>query len=691
MVSGNISLSNNCGFGGNMPPITVTLSTNPVQTTTTDGNGNFSFTNVPAGSYTVTPSVLGASSLFSPASQNLSVSNGNATPGFLSFQVVLGYTVSGTVAYSGSQSGQVYLQLTNNNCGGTTYGTSIAAATLKSGGAFQIRGVPPGNYTLQAWMDNLGYGAQNASNPAGGTEVSVPSTTISDQIHRDATPVGNGITVTLIDPVALSLAPYSPTLGQAVQSTGVTSTVTYTGGGGFSGGAFIPYQAITRQIVCGGNGTVVCGSNNNGNGVELATSYTVQWSTTSNFNTVAGSKSFPARGTNGAEIWIVTGLTGGPYYFRAQGVGPNVTTSTDSSELRPDTGQASNNTSGWSNVLGPITIGAPSTGNSVSGTVTFTGKATGPLYVGFYDQQTENIYVDVVGSKSTPPTSPASYSVKVPTGSNYYFFGIIDQNNDGLVNVGDITNTDSNNNNSVSIPSSGPENLTLPGASYAGTLTTSHSEQSNPNCIGGTCSGYSLNFDVRAGIMQPVAVTLLSGPNVLTPQDIGLCANCGHTQFNFWFNTIGNVAPKVGDTYTLRITYTDGTSIVTTGSTGNPADLSLQVSAVLNAFATNLSPQGAITNTTPNFSWTYPSNAGSYIYQFQLEDSNYNTIWEIPCQNGNNCNSNGFTSSISPSITWGTDPTGNTGNTPSESPLSGGNYYWSIRRRTRMATPLRRR
>ena len=48
--------------------------------------------------------------------------------------------------YRGAQSGWVYISL-------GTYGTAIPASTVTSGGAFTIRGVPPGNYAVQAWMD----------------------------------------------------------------------------------------------------------------------------------------------------------------------------------------------------------------------------------------------------------------------------------------------------------------------------------------------------------------------------------------------------------------------------------------------------------------------------------------------------------------------------------------------------------
>ena len=58
-----------------------------------------------------------------------------------------------------------------------------------------------------------------------------------------------------------------------------------------------------------------------------------------------------------------------------------------------------------------------------------------------------------------------------------------------------------------------------------------------------------------------------------------------------------------------------------------------------------------------------------------MNDNSGNTIWQIP---GSNSNSNGFSSSIT-SITWGTDPTGDSTNTPSVGSLTTGTTYnWQI-------------
>jgi hypothetical protein len=515
-----------------------------------------------------------------------------------------GYTVSGNVSYGGSKTGFVYLQLNSNNCGGcnNNLGTSISEATLTQGGAFTIHGVQPGTYTLQAFMDNLGHGAENASNPTGSvSNINVVNANVS------------GVAIPLTDPGTVTLSS-----GPAWQSSSA-----------FSGGAFVTFNTIT-----------------NNNGIEMPASYTLEWSTSSSFSGTPGSASFPAVGNN--NPWIVNGLTNGTaYYFRAQGV-------------------AGSSTSSWVESPSAITIGAPTGGNSVSGTVTFSQTATGPLYVGFYNQNTNNIYAEQVGSKSNPPKSPASYSVSVPTGSNYYFFGVLDQNNTGLVGgPGEVSNV--NNNNNASVVINGPltnEDLTLPSSNSIASIRTQAQEQIN----GGTTINYSIGFEVDGQFKLPVAVeiTTESNPGVVIPADIANNAfgNSQADRFSFWTSTNG-FTPQVGDTYTLNVTYSDGTS----------ENLTPSVTAVLNdAFVTNLVPQGTGVSVTPNFSWTDPTGASNYTYQFWLCCNQNGTIWQIP---SNNSNSNGFPYTIT-SITWDVDPTGS-GDLPNVSSLNGlTNYSWQI-------------
>ena len=604
-VNGNIGLNQCGGNSGNQPIFTVKLSTNPVMTTTTNGNGAFSFLNVPNGTYTVTPSISGPSAVFYPATRSVTATTSSTQS--VSFQAAVGYTVSGTVGYAGSATGRIYVSLISNNCGGGALpGTSIATK-----GAFTIRGVAPGSYSVQAWMDTLGYGVPNAADP---------STNVNTPVNFSVTNANvTGVSASLGTPPAVTLSS-APGIQQAQA---------------FSGGAFLFFQPIT-----------------NNNGVELATSYTVQWSPTQTFPATvptSQTKTFPGVGSNGTGIWIINGLTNTTsYYFRVRGV-------------------AGTSTSAWYETPSPLTINAPSGANTVSGAVTFAGTATGPLYTGFYDGNTNKVYVTQVGSKASPPNSPATYSVKLPSstsGPNYVHFGILDNMNLGVIVPGDVADT--NGNNSAPVAITGNQTgvgLALPTGASTSVLATQYNQQINQN---GTNTNYNLQFQIDPVVKQPVNVTLnsASNPNVVVPQDLGQCNNCGgNGGVDFGIGINGDV-PKVGDSYGFAVTYSDGT--VGTASAA--------VTGVLSSLPSHLQPAGAGTNYKPNFSWTDPTNAGNYTYQFQLMDANYNTIWQIP---GKDNGGSGFPSSLT-SLTWGVAPAGYSGDTPSVTQLSAQEYIWSV-------------
>jgi len=585
---------------------TTTVPTTDTPVTLTNGNGLtaqnsggstlfISGTPTTAGSLTLLVTVSDSAS-DTPASQSYTINIVNPAAG---------YNVSGTVSYTGTKTGWIYLQLKNNNC--DNCGQPGIAIPAK--GTYTIKGVPAGTYALKAFMDPFYYGAQNASDPTG----SVSNITVSS---GDV----SGANVTLTNPGTIAFST-TPTISVA---------------GTFATGAFVQLGNLPTDS----------------NGVEKASSYNVRWSTDS-FSTYT-EKSFPAIGGSNSP-YIVSGLTNGlSYSFMVQAV-------------------AGSSTSGWSAATTAVTIAnTPASGNNaVSGTVTFPGTAVGPLYVGFYDQSTGKVYAKAFAT----PVSPQAYSMYVPTGSNYFFFGIVDNNNSGVLSgAGQVSNTNQQNSASVAITGTTTnENLTLP-TNTAGTapknsvarVTTQHNQQIN---AGGTYDNYNINFRVDGLYKLPVAVELATKPAasaVATPSDWATGAfNSNVDEFQFEPNLNGGT-PQVGDAYSLLVTYSDGTS----------ETLNVSVGAVLNALATLNTPAALATgvSATPSFNWTDPANASNYTYQFQLQDSSNSTIWKIPSDHSG---SNGFSNSIT-SITWGSDPTGNS-ITPSVSSLDSlATYYWSI-------------
>ncbi len=504
-----------------------------------------------------------------------------------------GYTVSGTVSYSGTKTGQIYLTLFNTaGCGGGSPGTSISTK-----GAYSIRGVPPGTYFMESAMDTVGYGAQNAADPSGEVFVTVGSSNVSQNI-------------TITDPSTVTLS----------------SGPTVTGVAAFNTGAFAQFKAITSV------------------GQEAATSYTLQWSTTSSFTAIAGSQTFPAVGTHGSNIWIVNGLTNGSvYYFRAYGT------------------SAGTAVSPYSATFGPLTINAPSTGSTVMGAVSFTGSAAGPMYVGLYDQYAGIAYADYIAS----PSSPQTYSITVPNSTTavYQPFAILDQNNDGVIDAGDIQDTNSEGALLSVTGTTANVNITLPSGNSTTAAMTQHYLQ-------GSTQSYDLQLNADPLAKLPVSVVLLStsnsdGANIYGPMDIATCSfnanSCGQGfQINF---NLGST-PAVGDTYFFKVTYSDGTS----------ETLTAPVTGVLSNFATGLAPTSG-TSTTPTFTWNAPvcGPCSSYVYEFYMADPNNDTIWQVP----GSANGLPYTTT---SLTWNVDPTQSSNTTliPSLVTSPPTNYSWSI-------------
>lgn len=637
-LSGNITITNICGnISLTLPTFTLTINTSPTQQVQTDGSGAFTFTSIPNGTYTITPSYsgpTGSSAMFYPATASVTVNNGNMT--VPTFMVALGYAVSGTVSYSGTHTGPIYVNLINNNCSGSGgSGTAITSA-----GGYTIHGVAPGNYTLSTWMDatdlGLGQGIPNTSDPAATAAVSVQANNVT----------GANAALTNNDPNA---AP--------------TQTPTINAAFGTHSGVVLSYKPATDS-----------------NNVEMATSYDVAWSTSSALSSgvlasPAGSYNYKADGKG--TVWILNnGVTGSSsfadgttYYFMAR--------------ANNNAGHGAWVVYGGSTPTG-VTVNPPSIGVTISGNVTIpsgvTVSANAKLYVGFYSDQA-GINATIVSSPAVGSNNP--FTVNVPSGT-WQFFGILDQNNDGQIDTGDVSNTRSAQGGppTVTISGSGTQNLTLSNTSMIATVQTHYN-----NFIGngGTSTDYAFNIGGQAGVKLPISIELTSAsnPNVLVPQDIGnYCQGCGESRFQT-YQDIHTDTPAVGDTYTFSVTYNDGTTdnAITAAVTGWNGSSTVVGPSTL---ATNLLPSGATgpsvgTRTQPTFSWTYPSGASTAgdFYSFSLCCHNNSDIWDVPSQNSS---SNGFLySQVSgASLTWGVDPT-NSSNTPTVTSLTVGTQYsWSL-------------
>lgn len=666
-VSGQIFLNQCGGSSGNQPLFTVSINTTPVQTTTTDSSGNYSFATVPNGTYTITPSITGASSLFYPATLTNVVVNNNQVSGE-NFSAEVGYTVSGTVTYSASgtpQTGQTYISVTGGCSGGNGGpGTSISEATLTSGGAYTIRGVPPGSYTVQAWMDPLGQSVQNAIDPTGSAS----------------------LTVTNADVTSVAIIMHDPTFATPTSDPTIQTIIPN------AQGVLIEFKP-----------------SQNSNSEEDANEYLVQWSTSptlgggsggGQFATIAGSHTFTASGDNG--VWILTNAllsgsgfsftSGQTYYFQARSFN-----TLDTANPHP-TGWCNYTATGCTGATGftGVKIATPTCSGTctvVSSSVTIpaaiTIKAGAPLYLGLlqFSSTSGGNPIGIYVTEIPNPTNGANdFTVTVPSGSNYAVLGILDQDNTGGIGVGAITNVRKNVQANLTISGSTQSvpGITLPTSNSTASVSTQFSSNSCQGC-GAPSTGYQLSFNVNESDKLPVAVVLNSGPNVLNNNgtvalDMSLCSDCGNPQFGYSVSLLGT--PKAGDTYGFTVTYSDGTQDTGTTVTGavsgwNGGSTVVAASDAPSALAPNDTNS---TSTTPTFTWTDSASSmgANFYYSFYISQntgcSGNCNIWQIP---GNNSKSNGFSSSTT-SITWGTDPTGG-GSTPSVGSLTTGDVYnWSI-------------
>lgn len=422
--------------------------------------------------------------------------------------------------------------------------------SIASSGSFTIRGLTPGEYTLWAYMDTHGTGNPHATDPRGmSSSITITNSNIS------------GVVLAVVDPPPV--APVTPLL---------------------------------KHIVSGDRcAAVLWEAPDDSYGFEIADSYNVYWSTDASVSpthtTGGGSKvGIPA---NGTDFLLQSGLTNGSafYYVMTANVGAQ--------ESAP------------SNVVGPITIGPKAGGHSVSGTVSFPGVTpTGPLYVVVDNRFNDNdSYMTVI---SSPSTSQAFTVTGVPD-AYYNVFAVLDQNNNGHMEAGDLFWS-----NDVYLDSywgriavNGANvtgvTLSLPTQNAVPAITTEHSKYD-------VVDDYSTTFSVTGVRKRPVNVSLIGGPNVTGPIDLSVF---GLEAAQSFYSP--DFIPVAGNAYVFEVTYSDNTSQTFTPS----------ITAVL-APPTAISPCSTISYTpAPTFTWAPPAQQPSDVdYNFELSGAN-DFHWDI--------------------------------------------------------------
>jgi hypothetical protein len=152
-ISGRVVNISGAGIQG----VSVRLRGTRNLTVTTNSNGGYTFSNLPAGgNYTVKP-VLGGMS-FDPLSKSFSNLSANQGATAASFKVV--YSITGRVLKKGTSTGLngVTVKLT---------GSRIATATTDVNGNYRFDNLPAGgNYRVQPVMSGMGFSPGNQAFPA---------------------------------------------------------------------------------------------------------------------------------------------------------------------------------------------------------------------------------------------------------------------------------------------------------------------------------------------------------------------------------------------------------------------------------------------------------------------------------------------------------------------------------------------
>jgi hypothetical protein len=152
-ISGTVS-------GDIMSGVTIVLSGSGSSSITTDSNGNYNFSGLNNGNYTITPSKTDYA--FNPTSISATVNNANLTgQNFTSVSTVIPtYTISGKV--SGAVAAGVTITLT---------GTGSSTTTTDSNGNYSFDNAENGSYTLTASLSGCAFSPGSISVTVAGADV----------------------------------------------------------------------------------------------------------------------------------------------------------------------------------------------------------------------------------------------------------------------------------------------------------------------------------------------------------------------------------------------------------------------------------------------------------------------------------------------------------------------------------------
>lgn len=257
-----------------------------VSTTTTDSNGNFSFTEVAEGTYTLRE-VLPADSIYYCANndQSVTVTGGNTTSVTVTNNLKRG-SISGTKnTETGSNKGNITMQLKSGS-------TVIATTTTDANGSFSFKNIPIGTYTVHEVLSaNSAYYCANNDQSVSVTYNGNSAVTITNNLKRGNIS-GTKTTETGTDKGNITV--------QLKSGTTVIATTTTDANGSFSF-KNIPIGTYTVHEVLSGNSKYYCTNNDQGVTVSYNATATVTINNNLKRGDITGTKTTET-GTDKANI-----------------------------------------------------------------------------------------------------------------------------------------------------------------------------------------------------------------------------------------------------------------------------------------------------------------------------------------------------------------------------------------------------
>ena len=175
--------------GAVLSGVTITLSGAGSATTITNANGNYSFSGLANGSYTVTPSLTGYTFTSASTSVNVSGANITGTNFVATANTVPTYSISGAVSGAVLSGVKITLSVTGS-----------ATATTNASGNYSFSNLVNGSYTVTPSMAGYTFTPASSSATVSGANItgtnfsgSVASAALVDNGNGTVTDIGSGL------------------------------------------------------------------------------------------------------------------------------------------------------------------------------------------------------------------------------------------------------------------------------------------------------------------------------------------------------------------------------------------------------------------------------------------------------------------------------------------------------------------